>query len=243
MSDSPTKERTVPTVSDEAVRAMLDLDPLAEAEKLTGHSYKEDESTQGLGFVLLQVSAQAKDEALTARGDTTFRNTLERYVGIIEAYGFRQVLDLPFEDYGYAEHKFVYWHDDGLLLTFDTYQAVNVNGGHVYYNWRPNDPRGHWGMVVSSGHFSGEVWSGYHDCREALIFNLDQLRTNGKFVSPWVDDPKVWLMTRTEAHAVDDADWLVRSAHYDDVIEANLARLPEDVRKAISVGLSRVRIK
>lgn len=211
---------------------LLHSDGLAMAEKITGKSYKEDEGTQGLGFLFHMDINQRKRELLESRDDTTFSNTLNRYQRIITQYGFREVLHLPFEgNYG-PDDFYVYWHDDGLLLSFDTFtwssdKEQTVNGGKVRYNWRPNEGLENRWELTSSGHFQDSVWSGDHDCREALIFNLEQLRANGEFINPWVDTPWLWML-----HYMDTK---IEGYDHKAITAERVAMLPDEVRRAIGV--------
>lgn len=150
-----------------------------------------------IGLSILQGLSAVKERALTERGDTTFRNDLSRYQSIIENYGFELVHTLPFEKRGKTEKQFIYWHRTyGLVLVFDTYEETCVNSGSVYYVWR-RDPKEPWGRWTSSSSpidayrdgrknedWDGTIFGGY-DCREALIFNLENLRTHGEFIVPW----------------------------------------------------------
>jgi hypothetical protein len=38
------------------------------------------------------------------------------------------------------------------------------------------------------------VWSGDHDCREALKNNINLLAENGEFLKKWIDPPFLWLL-------------------------------------------------
>lgn len=217
------------TTSDEEVAALLEYDPLAHAEQLTGESYKDSQSTMALGFGLLQGSAAAKNAALIERGDTVLSNDLDRYEQIIGEYGFRKVLEIPFATGERQERFFVWFHAPfGLLLSFDTYQGDHVNGGKVRYNWRPSDECQDRWKCTSSGHFRKDgIWVGDHDCREALIFNLERLRKNGTFVSPWVEQPFMWLLHHGDTKAQD----------YDHVAisKERLGMLPPDVQEVVCV--------
>jgi hypothetical protein len=80
-----------------------------------------------------------KNKVLMERGDTVLCNELSRYLSIIEGIGFEKVFELPFTSgRGEAETYFIYAHREGMVLSFDTYNTTQMNGGHLYYNWRPN---------------------------------------------------------------------------------------------------------
>lgn len=229
-------------MNDSQLYDTLHLDPIGFAEQVTGSSYKDDPDTLALGFGILQDQAKLKERVLTARGDTTFRNKLDRYVRIITDYGFRLVLDVPFEMEGYGrdgvtttEHLFVYWHDDGLLLAFTTYQETNVNGGNVYYAWEPNDWNDPECWRCTSSHEAvgdDNVILGYHDCREALIFNLEQLRKHGRFLNPFPRAPRLWLAHYGPSDKKDHREPGF-CEHYERIRQERAALLPDDVREAL----------
>ena len=211
---------------------VLHTDPLLSAEKLTGKSYKEDEGTQWLGFGIMQEKRKIVDRELTERGDTVFQNYLDRYQRIITEYGFELALEIPFiAKYDGAEERFfVYWHPYGLLLHFDTYEGKRVNGGKVQYCWKPADPdaRETWRLTSSGGYYDG-VWVGNHDCREALIFNLENLRANGEFVNPWPRLPFMWLLHH--------GDIKVEGYDYKAITEERIDMLPEYVREGMGLSV------
>lgn len=224
------------------LREMLTFDPLAEAERITGQSYKDNEgmnAATGLGMALMWEHAAQKNAVLTARGDTTFSNKLERYQAIIEANGFEHVLRVPFQHYDTPDALMVYARRDGLLLAFDTFSDEStVNGGHLYYNWRPSPQcaadHEYWGITSPGGWkradgrdgpiTEDDVWRGNHDCREALIYNIDRLTANGEFVSPWIERPFIWLLHYGDTKQ--DYD-------YDAINAERIAMLPSWVREMI----------
>lgn len=97
----------------EKLKNLLNYDPLAEAEKMTGESYKESDATTWLGIGLLQENRKAKEALLREKDDSLFQNKLEDYVRIITNEGFEKVLEIPFEysdrEEVRSETFFVYW--------------------------------------------------------------------------------------------------------------------------------------
>jgi len=225
------------SLSDAEVGRLLQLDPLAIAENFTGVSYKDDEATALLGAVISMKAADIKNAALTARGDTTFFNMLDTYVSIITDLGFELVLDVPFAkkvhgtDDVRQEHQFIYAHRDGLLLVFDTYDSTQVNGGKVYYCWKPaNDDRKH--DILESGDWrfhDGKrlYWAGDHDCREALRFNITRLKDNGTFLAQWPLDNDIFLWL------LHHGDTSVEGYDYKAINENRIELLPDWVRLMI----------
>lgn len=216
---------------------LLAFDPLDAAERITG---LEGDAAAGLGLLLAQAHGHTKREMLEGRDDTTFSNKVERYLRIASELGFEEVLRLPFTgrawgDEAPPEETFhVLAHRDGMLLRFDTYQCLDVNGSTLYYNWRPNQGVDAW-RITSSGHWHGYTnpdhtgtWVGDHDGREALRHKIQRLRDNGKLITPWVERPWMWLL-----HHMD-----TRPAGYDhDAInDKRIAMLPDWVREMITPG-------
>jgi hypothetical protein len=208
---------------------ILSFDPLSEAEKATGKDYHNDESTSLLGLGLAITHNQRKDSLLKSMGDTSFTNDLQDYQQIIEAEGFVKIIELPFfsESSEKDESYFIYFNTEkGILLSFDTFSGRrSVNGGSFYYNWLPDKNNENWFRLTSSGGFTKDVWVGCHDCREALRLNIRNLANNGKFVTPWVDEPFLWLLhhgdTKNEGY------------DYKKINEQRIAMLPDFVKEAI----------
>ena len=102
---------------------------------------------------------------------------------------------------------------NAIVLAFDTYTwkgedgktQVDINGGKFYYAWKPNRSQedGFPTGVLSSGGWESPsdkdwrrnrkdlgypkdgFWFGNHDCREALVFHINQLKEHGTFITPW----------------------------------------------------------
>ncbi len=168
----------------ETIGELLRQDPLQQAEEATGKSYKADDGTVFLGMFMAQVRQNALRAALEAAGDTRFTMTTEDYIRVIEGAGFVRALAVPFaNDDEDSENLFFYWKaDDGLLLTFDTYYG-NRNSGKCYFNLRLN-PDGPYPTRYSGGvaHNDPSVICGDIDCREALLYRLNELRACGEFL-------------------------------------------------------------
>lgn len=220
----------------EKIREILSRDGLAEAEKMTGASYKESEFTRSIGMMNFLENVRDRKAVMLATGDTTFHSDLGRYLSIAQQIGFKIVLEIPFvskhsHDTDHQEKLFILWRP-GILLCFNTYLSEKVNGGNFYYNWRP---RGEMDSVISSGHVTKEgIWVGSHDCREALVFNISELERHGAILDKWVERPFLWLLHYMDTNGP-DGKGLGRGGYDHDVInEARIAMLPEEVRKAIT---------
>lgn len=65
------------------------------------------------------------------------------YLLKIKAFGFKKVLELPFQVKTEPDHIidtfYVFFHEKyGIVLTFDTYfNGKGVNGGNYYFEWEP----------------------------------------------------------------------------------------------------------
>jgi hypothetical protein len=209
----------------------LRFDGLAEAERVTGTSYKESRGTQLLGMALHIAGNERKSAALRAAGDSCFGTTIEEYHQIIKRLGFLQVLNIPFTCRENTEAFQIWWHDtDAILLAFDTYGGKSVNGGKFYYNVKLPFASCE---IRSSGHFlefdekaKEGIWSGDHDCREAIRYHVERLREEGDFVNPWKERPFIWLLHH--------GDTKVEGYDYKAINSERIAMLPENVRTAIT---------
>jgi len=221
---------------------LLNFDALAEAEKATGKSYKDDEETSSLGFDLHLAASTAKRRMLAEACDTYHGQPLEEYLEVVRSLGFIEAVRQPFVNYQdetKTETYFIFWHPtDGILLSFDTYHCNHVNGGHFYYNWIPDKTHKDWFTCVSSGwgnDINGRyVWSGDHDCREALKYHICQMRDHGKFLVPWESYHMVWLGHFTERNSKSDALFSKEYADWStDLNMSYIRRLPKDAQDCI----------
>ncbi|MCC6934852.1 MAG: hypothetical protein IT406_04160 [Candidatus Yanofskybacteria bacterium] len=225
---------------DGRIGELLAYDAIAVGEDMAESMGLGTDVGTALGFVLFQDANARKEQALTEADDTVLSNDLERYLRIVAAEGFTEVLRVPFtveNNYGSSgsevkqETLFVFFHDrDGILLVFDTYDGVRVNSGHFYYNWIPNwiQPEEPLMRVLWSGKWRGErFWVGHHDCREALRFNLRRLRQRGSFVPTWQEQPFVWLLHYGDYPHGKEYD-------YDTIMQERLFLLPKWVQQRIA---------
>ena len=216
---------------------LMRMDPLGEAEKVTGKSYKEDDGTSALGFLMhLEHTARVKAAAL-AEGDTYYSIDLAGALAVFLDLGFEEVLLDEFEHEGRRETYRVLWHPDGILGTLESYSVDGMNSAKIYYNVESTDSLDR--TVTSSGgyavHEEGrKVWSGNHDARTGLRASIAGLRQHGRFLPKWVDRPHLWPITYAESRALDGLDWKTKGKVHDDFRQARLERLPEYVRSAIT---------
>jgi len=132
---------------------LINYDSLAEAEKITNKSYKEDDTTGWIGLALMQEKAVELNKIMDETGDTKFSETEEGYLKKVESFGFKSILVLPFiNERNKIEERFhiLFHYDYSILLAFDTSSCEDdgsfaragkdvpppsVNGGNFYYNW------------------------------------------------------------------------------------------------------------
>lgn len=184
---------------------MLNLDPLLEAEKITGQSYKDDEETLSLGMLLHMAKSKQVREELSLRNDTHFGISWTDALAIYEDLGFVEVFSEEFVDKGFykkdpekTEVFKVFWRN-GFLLTAESYsKQTTLNSSNLYYNWIPNDEKSAY-HHTSSGHYDKNsdevlVWSGDHDAREGLRNIISNLESNGEILDQWQFVPWLWFL-------------------------------------------------
>ena len=265
------------------IKVLQSFDPLSEAEKLTKKSYKEDKTTESLGFLLHLDKANQMNDLMESTDDTKFSESTEEYIRKITEFGFEKVYEESFNSkHEHTKYKtemfYIYWHPTySILLCFDTFWG-NRNGGNFYYNWIPNDlcsrhhytSSGRFETVDMKPDFSGElkfsepkpkwntfntswedykkisddyslrlrafikengliaIWSGDHDCREALKNNINLLVQNGTFLTKWYGQKAhLWL-----SHHGDNSSHN-QKFDYDTVIQSRIEKLPDYIREAI----------
>jgi len=224
-----------PTSLDE----MIKFDALEAAEKLTGKSFKEDKETHDIAMDLMWSNSMLKREKLQELKDSYHGISIKDYLRIIEDDGFEQLLVEDFIDSdapeGLYEKYYVYGHQrDGFILSFDSYSYkiddnvdILLNGGNLYYNWKPLVDN--YFDTVSSGSFiNKDVWAGYHDCREGLLHNVNNLRNRGDMVNPWVARPFLWLLNYAQ-----ERDVKKKAVTYDEINREKISKLSDWAQKII----------
>lgn len=174
----------------EYVKSILSIDPLSEAEKITGKSYKEDKLTEGLGFLNHLQHGGRKRQLLESIGDTTFGSKIADYERVVKAGDFKLIYQESFLDnqYGNEEREeslyVFYQYELGIVLTFDTYwNRTTINSGKFYYNWSPN-VMDSTHSFTSSGHF---LWGEKHIKLFEPDFNSDYIISNYPKNGKWGD--------------------------------------------------------
>jgi len=203
----------------------LQFDPVLEAEKRMGVSYKEDERVVWASMALMHEHAKEKNALLFLNNDTSFDQTLEQFMGVLSKMRFDLVLEDPIPN---TQDKLRILWGHGVLICFDSYwDDKSVNGGKAYFNYQ-----GPWNAMhrCSSG-FAGKVdgqsvWLGDYDVREGLRNCLQSMEEKGTILETWVQRPFLWLLDYNEPK--------VEGYDYKAITESRIARLPEHIIKAIT---------
>ncbi len=210
---------------------LLNYDGLHEAEKLTGISYKEDDSTSALGLLLSIQNNKAKEEALTSRGDTHFGRDMAWMREFLPSLGFALIHKHDFmsaigycDTTSYAECVEFYWHPEGILFKLESYCGERMNTCNAYFNWESHDPRDAY-LRGASGGLNNGVMVGHIDGREGFAYFLENARKNGKFLAKWVERPFLWLLTYDEPK--------VEGYDYNAINAARFAQFPQHVQDAM----------
>jgi hypothetical protein len=223
------------------IESLLRFDAIAEAEKITGKSYKYDGGTAHLGFALSMAGNDLKRQALESSDDTHYGMTYDDALRIYASEGFQVIYSRYFRGRYFSEEKDpletfrVLWHPDGILATAESYKGKTLNSSKIYYNIEfaaDLEGDGYWNYISSGSldqpaYAEGRhLWVGDHDVREGLRHKLATLRSVGKFQEKWVSRPFLWFLTYTDTD-VPDYDYKAMNA-------AVIATFPEHVRTAIT---------
>ncbi len=206
---------------------ILEFDAIDAAEKMG--------LSAGACLLLSMSHNLQKGQVLEGLGDTHFAMSLDKYIEVIESAGFVLAKRFEFE----RDDYYIYWKD-GLLLAFDSYGRKSVNGGNIYYNWRRNDDVSltETFRLMSSGCWSEDrkVWVGDHDCREALLFNMNRLVLRGKFLPKWQYKPSLWLI-HYEEYPPQDMQWQERHEILQECTRKKLLALPAHLQEYLAIAI------
>lgn len=217
------------------IAAVIGNDSLAQAEKLTGKSYKEDGETMRLGMAKHILNTERAERVLKENNDTTFSCTLSTYLKVVKDIGFKELLVEPFEKDNCKRHMYVMWHDDGILLQFDTFNwehrpEESINSSSLYLNFKNttdicfyNDA----GFSFSCSYKDGiEIIN--CDGREAIRHKVSMFKNNGEIIKPWVDSMMFSITHHGENRGDEDyGEWSKR------VTQNRVDKFPEYVKNII----------
>lgn len=217
---------------------ILNFDPLLEAEKLTGKSYKDDRETMLMGAGLAILQNEQKEMELGLRGDSYYNISYSEYLEILADLGFQEVYSEEFVSrWEQAREQFrVFWRD-GILLTTESYMGKSLNSATAYFNAEFEDGNAPWRMSLS-GCLDGEaydgdprryIWCGYFDAREGIRHRLAQMEGQAKFLPKWTNE-RIYVSLLNYMESKVDFD------EYDRIREMKLTLLPEHVRQAMGLA-------
>lgn len=218
------------------LEAILDFDPIAVAEELTGERKTEDSTM--LGLALAMRHNEMKRHVLSAGGDTHSGVTFAETITIVEAQGFQLLATIPFKGKPWdeteepsAEEMRIYWNPElSALLTMESFRTDSLNMGKVYFAWKANDQNKFFPVGCSGGcecENGVYVFVGDYDIREAFVYKLTQMKETGEFVKKWPKAPFMWLL-----HWMDTKE---EGYDYKAINRERYALLPAEVREAMGV--------
>ena len=203
--------------SSNLIKESLKFDPLYEAEKITGESYKEDKDTEALGLKFMLQHTKFKNELLQAAGDTCHANNWDENLQVIEDLGFQVMLTGQTQN---TEDEWRIYYRAGILLFCESYNKGTeyecMNSGSIYFNFRvKGDISGYLKALEGcnrSGIDSGDenvhqaVCS--YDIREGLRNKILELEEEGEILEQWIEQGHLWMLnyqdTKTEGWSSDD---------------------------------------
>lgn len=225
---------------------MLNMDPLLEAENLTGKSYKDDHDTMLLGMALHMQKRQVVKDELHLRQDTYYSMGYNDYLNVVHNLGFETVLCLPFLNRDGIEERQEFLWRDGLLLMVDSFTwnadgKMTLNSAKMFFNCEfaaYEDQIGFRfsGMLDSKSLDDDRyVWSGHVDAREAIVHTVNRMEAVGTILNPWITKPLGLYFTNyvqmNEHFNMKDAR---KSRELATKVEQDvIAQFPQEVRECI----------
>jgi hypothetical protein len=207
------------------IEKVLSFDPLYAAEQLTGKSYKEDKDTSMLGMVLAMDHADRKAKLLQSVGDSNWRMTTDEFIELAQRLGFVEILRERVE--GTPDTFYLFWRK-GILLRLESYSGGrSINRADLWLNYK--GPRsvlfGCSNGLAKKDSDGNPIWDVSVDVREGFHTILERLESAGEILDTWVARPFIWLLTYVDTKT---------DYNYEQINEQRIAKLPEDVRKAIT---------
>jgi hypothetical protein len=176
--------------------------------------------------------------------------TFIEFINLIEINGFVKVYEEEFPNiYNkviVTEKLVVYWKD-GILLDATSHWK-SLNGGSIHFNWEPNpnlekytalngcsngpiiigktEPKPHYCKWTNETEMRVEkIYSnardGSYDVREGLFLKISDLQEQGKFLSPWIEPPFLYLVNYNENK--------VEGYDYKKITYEKLKKFPENI--------------
>lgn len=207
------------------IEKALSFDSIAEAERVTGKSYKEDSSVVWLGMALGRHQAQERGALLHLSDDTnSWSQSARKWFECVERMGFVPIYEEPIPDT--PDKIRIFWRD-GVLLFSETYEERSINSAKAYFNYKgPRDA-----MFKCSNGFAcededgSEIWEGSYDARDGLKFALNKMSEAGQILPEWRKAPFLWLLSYMDAKQL--------GYDYKAITASRVTKLPAHVQKAI----------
>jgi hypothetical protein len=130
--------------------------------------------------------------------------TTNDYIKLLKAEGFIKILEEEFVgNDNCKEIFFIYFHKNGIFVSFDTYSIHTINAAKMVFNWKPKTLSAI-NEICGSGYFikmrNGKmVWIGSDDVRDSMWYKLRRLRRSGVFIRDWFECPDIWWVNYTES--------------------------------------------
>lgn len=219
------------------IKAVLAYDGLADAERLTGASYKDDEATMALGMFLHMGSADMKRSLMRETHDTHHSMDWHYARSVIADLGFTIGHVGVFAGTNGQQEQFILAHSPRGLIFAESYNwpgRSSTNSLRFYFNFRYQDfDDKFWlhasGHVIKDRYDQGErIWTGDHSNLDGLRFWISEAEEHGEFVTPWIERPS-WVSLTTYADSsapgVDELGHDEYVAHKDAINSKRLALL------------------
>jgi hypothetical protein len=196
-------------MNNEEIMKLLNYDPLYEAEKVTGKSYKEDEITSKVGFINMGCNNRKKETALKEIKDTYFNIPVQECVEIFQNYGYKSIyVDTHDGEYGLDIFYVMYNKDIYSIVTFDSFIGNKINSGEMYINvdfGSDENMKYLWKIPCSSSPLKSYKFgrSIHLDIREGAITKLKSILTNGNPIknineNVWYWGVPYWINEKSE---------------------------------------------
>ena len=172
---------------------------------------------------------------LTTDKDTGFETTVAEFIAIAKSEGFTEIYHEQYRS-GFWKNKedfYIFFSEkEGILLVFNSYEGKTISSAYYYYNWQPNLDAKFDSYCQALGSRDKQTtidlkyYTGGNSARGVLRMNLQTLRRNGKFLTPWLQRPlSLWLLNdKEEDKKSDDSD---------KINAKKISKFPESVQKAI----------
>jgi hypothetical protein len=241
-------------MSDE-IKDLMKIDPLLEAERITGKSYKEDEETSRLGLAISMEMNHKLNKLLEESRDTTFCMDYEPYLEAVERLGFREIRRQEFSRYseydGETKDEFRLYYRDGWLISVDSFRGKRNTAnlfGIAYGPW--DGMRGGNSSPVPEIEVEEENLACREvsfDVREGLFLRWKDLMGANIIALPW---PKIGvearlLLSKEEWYTISPKElyekpssfnYLLRGEELDQKILSVMSTFPQEVRAYIEPG-------